>query len=378
MKKIVLLGSTGSIGENTLRVVEALPAHLCVIAVGVEKNYVRALEQAREFGARVVAVTDPEAAERCAREAPSGIDVLAGPEGIEEAARLEEADVVVCAVVGMAGLAPVMAALECGTDVALATKEVLVAAGALVMQACARSGARLLPVDSEQSAIFQCLTSAVSDVRRLVLTASGGPFWQSAGVDFDTVTIEQVLAHPSWNMGKKVSVDSATLMNKGLEIMETGWLFDVPLARIDVILHQESIVHSMVEFRDGSVIAQLSPPDMRFAIQYALTYPERHDGGLPQLDLAATEALHFGKPDLDRFPCLQLARQAALRGGTMPAVLNAANEVAVETFLAGDIPFSGIWHLVERAMKRHDVVNSPDLDAIIDADAWARAVAREK
>lgn len=284
-----------------------------------------------------------------------------------------EADIVVCAVVGMAGLGPVLAALGNGTDVALATKEVLVAAGHVVRKACAATGARLLPVDSEHSAIFQCLSGSDSGaVRRLLLTASGGPFGNRPEVDLGSVTIEEVLDHPRWDMGPKVTVDSATLMNKGLEIMEAHWLFDVPVENIEVVVHPESIVHSLVEFVDGSLMAQLTVPDMRFAIQYALTYPDRCDGGLPGTDIVEVGPLHFGRPDADRFPCLALARRAARVGGTMAAVLNAANEVAVNGFLAGRIPFPAIWETVEAVMDDHDPVEDPDLDTILEADSWAR------
>jgi 1-deoxy-D-xylulose-5-phosphate reductoisomerase len=252
-----------------------------------------------------------------------------------------------------------------------------VAAGRMVMACAARHKARVLPVDSEHSAVFQCLEGqAPRSVRRLVPTASGGPFAARPEVDFDRVTVAEALKHPRWNMGRKVSVDSATLMNKGLEIMEARWLFDIPLDRIDVVIHPESIVHSLVEFADGNVLAQLSPTDMRYPIQHALTWPERADGGLPALDLVALGALHFRAPDAARFPCLALARQAARTGGTMPAVLNAANEEAVSRFLKGQIGFSGIWKLVEAVMARHTVDPNPGLGHIIEADRWARAEAQ--
>jgi 1-deoxy-D-xylulose-5-phosphate reductoisomerase len=289
-----------------------------------------------------------------------------------------EADIVLCAVVGTAGLKPAMAAIRNGTDVALATKEILVAAGGIVTAACRRHNSRLLPVDSEHSAIFQCLDGAGrGQVARILLTASGGPFESRPDVDLNTVGVDEALDHPRWNMGKKVTVDSATLMNKGLEIMEAKWLFGVGLDQIDVVVHPESIVHSLVEFVDGSVMAQLSVPDMRFAIQYAFTYPERLHGGLPELDLARMGSLNFRKPDPGRFPCLGLALEAARRGGTMPAVLNAANEVAVHRFLDGRIAFSGIWRTVESTMRKHDVINDPGLEEIIRSDAWARSTAEE-
>jgi 1-deoxy-D-xylulose-5-phosphate reductoisomerase len=275
--------------------------------------------------------------------------------------------------------------------VALATKEVLVAAGAIVTEAAARHGGRILPVDSEHSAVFQCLENRGQrsgvrgqkpeaggqhpEVKRIILTASGGPFALKPDIDFDKVTVSEALRHPRWNMGKKVTVDSATLMNKGLEIMEAHWLFGVPVEKIDVVVHPESIVHSMVEFVDGSVLAQLSLPDMRFAIQYALTYPERVDGRLPALDLAQMGPLHFKEPDEKGFPCLRLAREAARAGGTMPAVLNAANEIAVQKFLDGKTTFSGIGRLVEGVMAQHKVKTKPDWNDMIEADAWARKTA---
>jgi len=261
--------------------------------------------------------------------------------------------------------------------VALATKEVLAVAGSHVMQRCEKSGASILPIDSEHSAIFQCLEGRPSaHVRRIILTDSGGPFAGRSTVDFDKVTIEEALKHPRWNMGKKVTVDSATMMNKGLEIMEARWMFKADLRQIDVLIHPESIVHSLVEFIDGTILAQISKPDMRFAIQYALTYPDRLDGKLPALDLSKLGVLHFAPPDEKRFPCLALARRAAIEGGTMPAILNAANEVAVHEFLRGGIKFSGIWRIVEKLMGKHRNNKNPSLEEIILADQWARDEAK--
>lgn len=372
-KKLVILGSTGSIGESALRVVDAFPTRFQVVGLAVQRNVERALQQASRFDVKRIAVADPESARQCRELAPSDIKVLSGPEGLEELASLDETDMVVAAIVGIAGLKPVLAALQHGTDVALATKEALVVAGRMVISACEESGARLLPVDSEHSAIFQCLDGKPANhVRKIILTASGGPFAEKPDVDFDNVTVAEALKHPRWNMGQKVTVDSATMMNKGLELMEAHWLFNVSLERIDVLVHPESIVHSIVEFVDGSMLAQLSVSDMRFAIQYALTYPERIDGMLPSLDLAALGSLHFSEPDANRFPCLRLARTAAMEGGTMPAVLNAANEIAVQQFLDGNLPFSGIWRLVEKVMDAHTLQSDPDLEDIFSADSWAR------
>jgi len=375
-KKIVILGSTGSIGENALKVAAALPDRLQVIGLASRTSYPRLLEQAAQFNVKCIAVADPAAAEACRAAAPDTVSVLGGDEGVETLAALAEADIVLCALVGLAGLRSVLAALQQGTDVALATKEVLVAAGGLVMSTAAKHNARVLPVDSEHSAIFQCLEGRdPATIRRLILTASGGPFAGRHDVDFDTVTAAQALKHPRWNMGRKVSVDSATLINKGLEVIEAHWLFGVPFDRIDVVIHPESIVHSLVEFTDGSLLAQLSQPDMRFAIQYALTCPDRPDTGLPPLDLARLGALHFRVPDTVRFPGLGLARHAALMGGTAPAVMNAANEVAVDRFLAGGLSFSGIWHTVEAVLAAHTPHARPSLKQIVAADLWSRAEA---
>ncbi len=376
-QKIVILGSTGSIGQSTLRVCAALPEQFEVVGLAAMSRIEPLIDQARLHGVKTIAVADVQSARIAADRAPD-LTVWSGAEGIERMAAGEGVDTVLCALVGMAGLRPVLAALERGTDVALATKEVLVAAGGRVTALARRTGAHILPVDSEHSAIFQCLQGqSVGRVKRLVLTASGGPFAARADIDFEKVTVAEALNHPRWNMGKKVTVDSATLMNKGLEIMEAHWLFDVPLDRIDVVIHPESIVHSMVEFIDGSVLAQMSPPDMRYAIQYALTWPGRFDGGLPPLDLVKVSPLHFKSPDPSRFPGLSLARSAAATGGTMPAVLNAANEEAVSLFLEGRIPFAGIWRTVEVVMARHHSIRDPELEAILDADRWARTAARE-
>jgi 1-deoxy-D-xylulose-5-phosphate reductoisomerase len=377
MKRVVVLGSTGSIGESALRVVEALPEQLQIVGLAAESNIERLLEQAAQHCVTRIAVADTAAASSCAREAPGNIEVLAGDDGVAELAAMAEADIVLCAVVGVSGLRPVMRALQAGTDVALATKEVLVAAGQPVMAAAEENKALILPVDSEHNAIFQCIEGKPREsIKRIVLTASGGPFVQEE-TDFGKVSVDEALSHPRWNMGRKVTIDSATLMNKGLEIMEAHWLFGVPLDSIDVVIHPESIIHSLVEFVDGSMLAQLSLPDMRFAIQHTLTYPERMDGGLPTLNLVEAGALHFQEPDQDRFPCLRLARQAAETGGTVPAVLSAANEVAVQMFLDGRISFSGIWETIETVLSKHSVTADPTMDDVIAADTWARKTTGE-
>ncbi len=379
-KTLVILGSTGSIGESALRVVAALPQRFRVVGLAARRQVGRLMEQARQFRVPRVAVADAAAARRAAAAAPRGCRVMAGAAGLEHLAALEGANLVLAAVVGMAGLPPVLAALRRGATVALATKEVLVAAGGAVMAAAAAGGARLLPVDSEHSAIFQCLAGrGGAEVRALILTASGGPFLRVPRRTLETVTAAEALRHPRWAMGRKVTVDSATMMNKGLELIEAHWLFGVPYDRIRIVIHPESIVHSLVEFRDGAVLAQLSRSDMRYAIQYALTWPERLDGGLPALDLARVGALHFQAPDEQRFPCLRLARAAADIGGTMPVVLNAANEVAVQAFLDGTLRFPGIWRAVEAVMDRHAAGRrAPNLEEILDADRWARAEAQRR
>jgi len=395
MRSVVILGSTGSIGENALKVAEALPDAVRVAGLATRSKVTRVIDQALQFGVEVVAVEDrAAAAEAAALARPHGIQVWAGAEGVAALAGLAAADTVLCALVGLAGLRPVLTALEAGKDVALATKEVLVSAGELVMRRRAEAGVSLLPVDSEHSALFQCLQSsafspacvrtrdgepaAEDRVARLVLTASGGPFAARRGIDFERVTPEQALDHPRWAMGRKVTIDSATMMNKGLEIMEAQWLFNVPAERIGVAVHPESIVHSLVTFVDGTQLAQLSVPDMRFPIQYALTWPDRLAAPMPALDLVSQGCLTFEAPDEARFPCLRLAREAAAAGGTLPAVLNAADEVAVEAFLAGAIPFAGIWRTVEQVMAAHAVRPAATREAIMEADAWARVAAFER
>ncbi len=395
MRPLIVLGSTGSIGENALRVAAAEPGRFEIVGLAANRNVARLLEQARQFNVRRIAVGDQEAAKTARREAPADIEVLAGPEGVEELAGGGDTGsdtLVLCALVGMAGLRPVLSAIAARRDIALATKETLVAAGAPVMAARAKAGVRITPVDSEHSAIFQCLCAgpalpacvrtdpgahrAEDNVKRLIVTASGGPFAAKPEIDFDRVTAAQALNHPRWSMGRKVTIDSATMMNKGLELLEARWLFDLPIDRIDVLVHPESIVHSLVEFIDGSTLAQLAPTDMRHAINVAMNWPKRVPADLPSLDLAKVAQLHFSSPDEERFTCLRLARCAASVGGLLPTVMNAANEIAVEAFLSERIPFSGIWKLVGAVMDRAQVGSAtPDLDAIFAADSWARGEA---
>ncbi len=371
MKRLVVLGSTGSVGRAALDVAAAL-GDVEVVGLGAQRHHALLAEQVRRFRVRAVAVEDPAAGAILRDAVPAGTRVLCGPEAATALALLDGVDLVLVAVVGIAGLAPTLAALGAGRDVALATKEALVAGGHLVAAAAARSGARLLPLDSEHAAIAQCLLGQDrAGLRRLILTASGGPFLRRPAHDLWRVTVEEALAHPTWKMGKKVTIDSATLMNKGLEIIEARWLFDVAPEQIDVLIHPQSIVHALVEFADGMVLAHVSRPDMRGPIQFALTGPRRRPGLVAPLDWHRL-ALTFEAPDPARFPALDLAREALRAGGTAPAVLNAANEVAVAQFLAGAIRFPEIVETVRAVLARHTPRPAPTLDAVVAADAWAR------
>jgi len=379
MKKVILLGSSGSIGESTCKVARALPEKMKLVGLGVAKSTDRMLEQAREFGVKALAVSDLQAAEKMKSRLPQGTQFYPGPEGLARMVEETEADMVLVAIVGTAGLAPALAALRSGKDLAVASKEILVLAGSAVMAEAKKRKKQVLPVDSEHNAIFQCLVGAnEKEVRKVILTASGGPFRQSSVQAMEKVTLAQALKHPTWSMGQKITIDSATMFNKGLEMIEAHWLFGLPMRQVDVVVHPQSIVHSLVEFIDGSVLAQLSVTDMCFPIQYAVTYPERMPSGLPPLDLAKLGTLTFEQPDEVRFPALRLAREAGEQGGTLPGVLNAANEVAVEAFLAERISFPRIWGMVEEVMKKHRTEKEPSLDAIIDADRWARGEAKAR
>ena len=383
MKRISLLGSTGSIGEQTLAVVEAFPERFEVVALAAGGNIRKLVEQVRRFRpARVSVADEAGAAELRNRIGASDVQIGVGEEGLEAVA-IEPADLVVAGLVGAVGLRPTLAAVRAGRDIALANKEVMVMAGALVLREIRRRGVRLLPIDSEHSAIFQALEGQrPEDVERLVLTASGGPLRTWTADRLARATVTEALAHPNWNMGRKITIDSATLMNKVLEIIEARWLFEVPPERIEVVVHPQSIVHSLVEFVDGSVLAQLGPPDMRIPIALALTYPERLPLQGRRLNLAAVGSLDFEAPDLERFPALQLGH-AALRGSeAAPAVLNAANEVTVDAFLRGMIAFTDIASTNEAVLDTHlgrqrgEVVR--DLEDVMEADAWARRMARER
>jgi 1-deoxy-D-xylulose-5-phosphate reductoisomerase len=374
-RRLAIIGSTGSIGRSALDVVRQHRHAFEVVALAAHSAWEELAAQAAEFTPRCAALADPQAA-RALASSQRSLDVRAGAEGVASLAALDDIDTVLLAVVGIAGLAPALAAVRNGKRLALATKEVLVAAGPLVLQEARRNGAEVLPVDSEHSAILQCAQSAgargVESIARVVLTASGGPFRTRARDALRRVTPAEALAHPTWNMGNKITIDSATLMNKGLEVIEAHRLFDVRTEQIEVVIHPQSIVHSLVEFCDGSVVAQLSEPDMRIPIMYALGYPERRPLRVTQLDLARIGELTFFEPDYVAFPCLGLAYEALRMGGTAPAVLNAANEVAVEQFLNGVIGFLDIPRQIERKLSAHRNVAEPSLGDILAADAWAR------
>ncbi len=374
-RTISVLGSTGSIGRQSLEVITAL--NLSVGALAANTSVELLEEQARLFHPQLVAASDPDAAAQLKlRLADTSIRVVGGQEGMLEAATLPQSDTVLVALVGIAGLIPTLAAIDAGKRIALANKETLVCAGELVMDRAQEKGVRILPVDSEHSALFQCLEgNRPEDVKRLILTASGGPFWGKTRDELADVTPDQALNHPNWSMGPKVTIDSATLMNKGLEYIEAMRLYRMPAEKISVVIQRESIIHSMVEYRDGAVLAQLGVPDMRLPIQYALTWPERQDGPVDSLDLFTCGPLHFAAPDPEAFPCLSLAVQAAREGGTATASLNGANEVAVARFLNGEIGFNDIPELVEKALSHAAVTPASSLDAIFAADAEARRIA---
>ncbi|MEW6173145.1 MAG: 1-deoxy-D-xylulose-5-phosphate reductoisomerase, partial [Bacillota bacterium] len=372
------LGSTGSIGRQTLQVVEEFPEKFKVRALAGGRNWRLLLEQTISFRPEAVALLREEDAESLKAALPPQTEttVFYGPEGMERVATWQGVDTVLAAVSGSAGLVPTVAAIEAGRDIALANKETLVVAGEVVTRLAREKGARLLTVDSEHSAVWQCLDGR-RGVRKIILTASGGPFREYSMEALSQVTPETALKHPTWRMGPKITIDSATLMNKGLEVIEAHWLFGSDYDNIMVLVHPQSVVHGMVEFEDGTVIAALSVADMRLPILYALSYPERMANSIAPLDLAAVGTLTFEKPDTARFPCLELAVAAGRTGGTMPAVLNAANEVAVSDFLKGSIPFTGIPVVVERTISAHSAKKGPDLAQVLAADSWAREKAQE-
>ena len=374
MKKIVILGSTGSIGTNTLDIVSKFPGKFQAVGMTAGTNVDKLEEQIRTFAPAVAAMSDDAAAAQLrARCRGLKTKILSGPQGLLEAATLDEADLVISAIVGGAGLLPTLAAIKAGKSIALANKEPMVMAGRLMQEEARKARVRIFPVDSEHSALFQSMEGhRMQDIRRLILTASGGPLWTMTREEMKDVRPEQALQHPNWKMGPKITIDSATLMNKGLEVIEAHWLFDIPAAQIEVVVHRESIIHSLVEYVDRSVIAQLGLPDMRTPIAYAMNYPERVPLDLPSLNLADIGRLSFCEPDHTRFPCLQLGYEALRIGGSMPAVLNAANEVAVQAFLDRQIGFLGIAETIRRTMDAHAATDILGIDDALQADAWAR------
>lgn len=380
MKKVVVLGSTGSIGTQTLDVIRNLPGEFKVVGLGAGKNSRLLAEQIMEFQPQAAAMSDQEGLSNLKKDLPGydHLELAWGMDGLKSLASMPEADLVVIAVTGVTGIHPALTALSAGKDVALANKETLVAAGQLVMSLAAKKNKLVLPVDSEHSAVWQCLNGYSTDkLEKIILTASGGPFRNTSREDLEKVTVEMALKHPNWNMGSKITIDSATLMNKGLEVIEAKWLFKLDYSQIEVVVHPQSIIHSAVEFKDGSVIAQMGLPDMRLPIQYALTYPQRLPGPVPRLDWTKLPKLAFEAPDTAKFPSLRLAYEAGKRGGTMPAVLNAANETAVYAFLHRKISFLNIPVIVEKVMEKHASINNPDLGEIMEADLWARKAAEE-
>jgi 1-deoxy-D-xylulose-5-phosphate reductoisomerase len=379
MKGISVLGATGSVGTNVLRIVEAFPSRFRVVGLAAGENVQVLAEQIARHRPQVVSVANAAARDALARLVDlGGIRVGLGREGMVQVATHPEADLVVASAVGAVGLVPTYRALELGKDVALANKETLVMAGELMLAQSKAKGGRLLPIDSEHCAVHQCLDGRKpQDVRRLVLTASGGPFRDRQAGTFGDITPKQALAHPTWNMGRKISIDSATLMNKGLEVIEAHWLFDVPASRVEVLIHPQSVIHSMVEFVDGTVLAQLGVTDMRMPIQYAMSHPDKWEAAIPGMDFSKTLRLEFHQPDHDRFPCLGLAYRALERGGTLPAVLNAVNEEAVGAFLLGRIPFPAIPDSISEVMEAHPPAPIRDLEDVLEADAWARRQAVE-
>ena len=377
-RRVVVLGATGSIGDSALKVARDIPERMEIVGLAANRNAEKLASAANETRAPAVCLVDEKNIDALQRALEYKPRIFAGDAGLREIACLSDADMVLVAIVGTGGLRPTLAAIEAGKDLAVASKEILVMAGEIVMRKARDNSLQVLPVDSEHNAIFQCLEGKNSlDVRRIILTASGGPFRETPGKDFDSITPEQALKHPTWNMGPKITIDSATLFNKGLEMIEAHWLFDVEMKRVEVVIHPQSIVHSMVEFTDGSTLAQLSYSNMCFPIQYAVTWPDRVPNTLPPLDFSKLSKLEFFTPRYEDFPALNLARRAGETGGTLPAVMNAANEIAVAAFLDRRLRFPDIWHVVEEVMNRHTAIAHPNLDAILEADQWARREAQE-
>ena len=381
MKHIAILGSTGSIGKNALSVVDTHPDEFKVVGLAANRDVDTLEQQVRQYAPKLVALNEPTAASQLSERIRdlNGTQVLTGTEGLQAVATMAQASQVLDGMGGSAGLLPTLAAIDAGKDIAFVNKEVMVMAGALVNTAVQTNGVNLIPIDGEMSAIFQCLEGArerQAEIHRLLITASGGPFRTLPKEKLQSVTPKQALRHPNWKMGQKITVDSATMMNKGLEVIEAKWLFNIELSKIDIVVHPESIIHSMVEWTDGSTIAQLGPTDMRIMIQYALTYPRRLSTPVPRLDLREIRALHFEPVDFEKFPCLSLAYNAAEVGGTLPVVLSSADEVVVEAFLNACIGFMDIPAILARVMDKHTVITDPTLSDILEVDRWAKSTAR--
>lgn len=379
MKRCIsILGSTGSIGRQTLEVIAMHPDLFQVESLAAGSNTDLLLEQIHQFKPKLVSVNNSYLADQVSREAPDNVKVLHGEQGLLEVAVGGNSDFIVSAVMGSIGLKPTLAAIEAGKMIGLANKETLVSAGHIVIEAAKRNNVELIPIDSEHSAIFQCLNGeSIKQVNKLIITASGGSFREQTREQLKNVTVEQALKHPNWSMGAKITIDSATMVNKGLEVIEAHWLFQLDYSQIEVIIHPESIIHSMVEFIDHSVIAQLGTPDMRVPIQYALTYPNRIISPSVQLNLTDIGSLHFRKMDYERYPCLQMAIDSGITGGTASTVFNAANEIAVARFLNRDIHFLTIESIISEVLNKHQAITMPDLEQILDADAWARTTAAQ-
>jgi len=376
MKTVTILGSTGSIGKNTVKVIKQLKNRLKVYGIAADSSINLLAKQAQELNCKNV-VCSSNLTKTLKENLSNDSKVLSGIEGMIEISTAPEVDIVVCAVVGTSALRPVLEAIRAGKDIAIASKEILVMAGEMVMAEAAKYGVKMLPVDSEHSAIFQCLEGQKhSDISRIILTASGGAFRNKSMEEIEKATYKEALAHPTWNMGPKVTLDSASLMNKALEMIEAKWLFNVTYDKIDVIIHPQSIIHSMVEFVDGSILAQMNSTDMRFPIQHALTYPDKIAGGLEPLNLAKIANLSFEEPDRNRFPSIDFAYNALKAGGTLPAVMNAANEIAAVRFQNNEISFTKIWGIIEEVMSMHKVITNPTLEDIIIADKWAKETAK--
>src|SRR5437764_6684640 len=371
-QRVVVLGATGSIGDSTLKVAHDIPERMEIVGLAANSNVEKLAIAANKTRAKALCLVDERKIDILRSKLDYEPKIFVGKDGLREIARLEGSDMLLIAIVGTSGLQPALDAIESGKDLAVASKEILVMAGEAVTSAAQKRGVKILPVDSEHNAIFQCLDGRASEVRRIILTASGGPFRETPAEHLAHVTVEEALKHPTWNMGPKITIDSATLFNKGLEMIEAHWLFGVGMNRVEVVIHPESIVHSMVEFADASTLAQLSHSNMRFPIQYAVTWPDRVPNSLPPLDFSKVSKLEFSTPRYDDFPALNLARRAGETGGTLPAVMNAANEIAVAAFLQRKVRFPEIWETVEHVMNRHTPVAHSDLDAILKAAQGAR------